>query len=442
MFVPDRHSLPIDSNSLEDPGNALVAISSPEISDEMSSWGTLINPDKSPAPLLEQLCLGIAQLLPTFDSNGTNDLTPDRVASFYRKVGGNYDPLFLGTKSTALSFIYQSLGCFHSLQPSSNPYEPPSVPSLQPAGFVRWQTIQLLMEPDEHWQYLRNAVSMWDIADANGELFPKEIPRDAFPPSQTQRCYSGMREIHYQMKKSASRIRRDSQHSEIIATMSQIELVGGVSTTDASAPSILHSMPVDRNQASPLDQMEFGLVFRLLEVLRHLHENILIIALEIMNSQPGIPTTRFPRKWTSLQSQNPSPMIQYMKKNRNPSLKPNPDVGPDVIYPHRIHVHAVTPTMHTHGNPFVISHPPRHEETIEDTTTRSPSPTQKQENQTQTEHPDPIITTTVLAPDHQALNSKNSYSTSLTQLQPQPQSQTQQCTCPHHHGHPLVTDTI
>jgi hypothetical protein len=26
-------------------------------------WGVLINPDKSPAPLLEQLCLGIAQLM-------------------------------------------------------------------------------------------------------------------------------------------------------------------------------------------------------------------------------------------------------------------------------------------------------------------------------------------------------------------------------------------
>ncbi|KAJ5631837.1 uncharacterized protein N7484_011937 [Penicillium longicatenatum] len=181
MFVPDRPSLPVDSKSLDNPGNALVAFSSPDISDEMSSWGTLINPDKSPAPLLEQLCLGIAQLMPTFDSNGTNDLTPDRIASFYRKVGGNYDPLFLGTKSTALSFIYQSLGCFHSLQPSNNPYEPPSVPSLLPAGFVRWQTIQLLMEPDEHWQYLQNAVSMWDITDANGELFPKDIPRDAFP---------------------------------------------------------------------------------------------------------------------------------------------------------------------------------------------------------------------------------------------------------------------
>ncbi|CAI7596518.1 unnamed protein product [Penicillium glandicola] len=144
-------------------------------------WGTLINPDKSPAPLLEQLCLGIAQLMSSFDSNGTTDITPDRLAAFYRKVGGNYDPLFLETKAQALSFIYQSLGCFHSLQPSTNPYEPPSIPSLLPNGFVRWQTIQLLMDPDEHSVYLQNAVELWDISDANGEIFPKAIPRDAFP---------------------------------------------------------------------------------------------------------------------------------------------------------------------------------------------------------------------------------------------------------------------
>ncbi|KAI2758240.1 hypothetical protein DTO006G1_6756 [Penicillium roqueforti] len=145
------------------------------------NWGTLINSDKSPAPLLEQLCLGIAQLMCSFDTNATTDITPDRLATFYRKVGGNYDPLFLETKAQALSFIYQSLGCFHSLQPSANPYEPPSIPSLLPTGFVRWQTIQLLMDPDEHSVYLQNAVSLWDIVDANGEIFPKTIPRDAFP---------------------------------------------------------------------------------------------------------------------------------------------------------------------------------------------------------------------------------------------------------------------
>ncbi len=118
---------------------------------------------------------------PSFDSTPTTDLTPDRLAAFYRKVGGNYDPLFLETKSQALSFIYQSLGCFHSLQPSRSPYEPPSVPSLCPNGFVRWQTIQLLMDPDEHWRFLNNAVGMWDIIDAKGEIFPKSILRDAFP---------------------------------------------------------------------------------------------------------------------------------------------------------------------------------------------------------------------------------------------------------------------
>ncbi|CEJ55058.1 hypothetical protein PMG11_01336 [Penicillium brasilianum] len=198
--VPDRPSLPGDEPralclyspadrpdapphlSSELPGSDSDRASPrPAMASATSHWGTLINPDKSPAPRLEQLCLGIAQLMPSFDSNPTSDLTPDRLAAFYRKVGGNYDPLFLETKSQALSFIYQSLGCFHSLQPSKSPYEPPAVPSLCPNGFVRWQTIQLLMDPDEHWRFLNNAVGMWDIVDAKGETFPKSIPRDAFP---------------------------------------------------------------------------------------------------------------------------------------------------------------------------------------------------------------------------------------------------------------------
>ncbi|KAJ5681390.1 uncharacterized protein N7477_001330 [Penicillium maclennaniae] len=173
-------------------------------------WGTLINPDKSPAPLLEQLCLGIAQLMPSFDSNGTSDLTPDRLAAFYRKVGGNYDPLFLATKAQSLSFIYQSLGCFHSLQPSTNPYEPPSIPSLLPNGFVRWQTIQILMDPDEHSRFLQEAVKQWDIVDAQGQIFPKEIPRDAFPsepdPEMTQWHEGVCRRLEYDY------VKRNVQH--------------------------------------------------------------------------------------------------------------------------------------------------------------------------------------------------------------------------------------
>lgn len=107
---------------------------------------------------------------------------PESLACFYREVGGNFDTLFLNTKPPALSFIYQSLGCFHSLQPSTNAFEPPSVPALLPNGFVRWQTIQILLDPDEHCQYLQNAVARWDIVNQDdGSTFPKAIPRDAFP---------------------------------------------------------------------------------------------------------------------------------------------------------------------------------------------------------------------------------------------------------------------
>ncbi|KAF9895246.1 hypothetical protein FE257_000148 [Aspergillus nanangensis] len=149
--------------------------------DGANFWGVLINADKSPAPLLEHLCLGIAHIISSFDNYATADLTPERLAAFYRKVGGNYDVLFLETKSSALSFIYQRLGCFHSIQPSEDPYIPPSIPALQPNGFVRWQTIQLLLDPEEHWQYLQHALDIWDIRDASGDIFPKTIPRDAFP---------------------------------------------------------------------------------------------------------------------------------------------------------------------------------------------------------------------------------------------------------------------
>jgi hypothetical protein len=118
----------------------------------------------------------------TFDTScGTADLTPERLASFYRTVGGNYDTLFLDTNASALSFIYQSLGCFHSLQPSTNAFDPPSIPALLPSGFVRWLTIQILLDPSENCEYLQNAVARWDIVKQDGSVFPKSIPRDAFP---------------------------------------------------------------------------------------------------------------------------------------------------------------------------------------------------------------------------------------------------------------------
>ncbi|KAI4240652.1 MAG: hypothetical protein L6R40_005019 [Gallowayella cf. fulva] len=146
-------------------------------------WGYLVKADKSPSILFEHLLLGIAnyinrQIAPW----DVSCLTPPKLAAFYRLLGGDYDPLFLETPPASLSFIYQSLGCFHTLQPEKDPYSPPSVPALTAQGFVRWQTVQLLLDPDEHASFLQNAVKRFDIINpADGIHFPHRLPRDALP---------------------------------------------------------------------------------------------------------------------------------------------------------------------------------------------------------------------------------------------------------------------
>ncbi|KAL8703483.1 MAG: hypothetical protein Q9201_003326 [Fulgogasparrea decipioides] len=130
-------------------------------------WGYLIKPNKSPSPILEQLLLGIANYI---------------LAAFYRLVGGDCDALFLETPQPSLSFVYQSLGCYHTLQPERDPYTAPKLPALTPQGFVRWQTVQILLRPDEHVPFLQNAVKRLDITNpVDGLPFPHPLPREALP---------------------------------------------------------------------------------------------------------------------------------------------------------------------------------------------------------------------------------------------------------------------
>lgn len=146
-------------------------------------WGYLIKADKSPTPVFEQLLLGVANYINRHVAPwDIQTLTPAKLAAFYRLVGGDYDPLFLDTSQASLSFIYQSLGCYHTLQPERDPYTPPTIPALTPAGFVRWQTVQLLLEPEEHVPFLQEAVKRFDLTNpADGTPFPSILPKESLP---------------------------------------------------------------------------------------------------------------------------------------------------------------------------------------------------------------------------------------------------------------------
>lgn len=112
------------------------------------------------------------------------DITPAQLAGFYKAVGGDYDVLFVNTPAPSVAFIYKSLGCLHSLQPTpeSDGYTIPTLPALKRKGFVTWQTIQLLLGPEEHVPFLQGAVEQFDITDpGTGKTFPKLLPKESFP---------------------------------------------------------------------------------------------------------------------------------------------------------------------------------------------------------------------------------------------------------------------
>ncbi|KAJ4508402.1 hypothetical protein HRR83_007333 [Exophiala dermatitidis] len=144
-------------------------------------WRYLINPDKTATQQLEELCLGLAKIISTLEPGSDNELSPQRLAAFYRAVGGNYDSLFLKPSDLAVSFMYQTLGCFHSLQPTASPFETPRIPCLTPKGFARWQTIQILLCPEENVEFIQKAVQIWNVPMPNGGIFPKYIPKEVFP---------------------------------------------------------------------------------------------------------------------------------------------------------------------------------------------------------------------------------------------------------------------
>jgi hypothetical protein len=140
-------------------------------------------------------------------------MTPSQLAHFYRAVNGNYDPLFLSTPSSTIAFIYKNLGCLHSLQPlltQDARFADPVVPALKVDGWIMWQTVQLLLGPDEHSEFLRQAVQMWDVKNADtGESFPKILPRSCFPPHADATMvswYEGM----------SSRLRHEAEEQERI----------------------------------------------------------------------------------------------------------------------------------------------------------------------------------------------------------------------------------
>ncbi|SPO02123.1 uncharacterized protein DNG_04796 [Cephalotrichum gorgonifer] len=154
----------------------------PQAPDAKSYYGYLFKQDKSSTEMLSALLRAIANhIITEIGDKNEKNLTPTKLAAFYRAAGGDYDRLFL-TMPDILSFIWCKIGCEHSLQPTGDDYKPPSIPALTLRGFVRWETVEILLDPAVHVPFIQFAVQNWALKHPDtGQPFPSPLPADAFP---------------------------------------------------------------------------------------------------------------------------------------------------------------------------------------------------------------------------------------------------------------------
>ncbi|KAM4058718.1 hydroxyproline-rich glycoprotein DZ-HRGP [Hirsutella rhossiliensis] len=146
-------------------------------------YAYMFEKNKGPTKQLDALLRAIARhtILELGDKTDTH-LTPTKLAAFYRAVGGDYDALFVDMPHPSLSFIWQVTGCQHTLQPTHDDFAPPTIPALTMRGFSRWESLEILLGPEEHVPFMQYAVKNWDLKHPEtGEAFPPDLPAHVFP---------------------------------------------------------------------------------------------------------------------------------------------------------------------------------------------------------------------------------------------------------------------
>ncbi|KAL6904772.1 hypothetical protein GGI43DRAFT_381173 [Trichoderma evansii] len=176
---------------------------------EAIKYAYMFETDRSPTKQFDALLRAIARFIVTELGDPCDQhLTPKKLAAFYKAVGGDYDSLFLETPHSTISYMWHVTGCQHSLQPTENDYDPPSIPALTPRGFSRWEAVEVLLGPEEHVPFLQYAVQHWNLRHPEtGQVFPPDLPASVFPSQPDQ-------EVDRWHKTCADKMRDDAVREE------------------------------------------------------------------------------------------------------------------------------------------------------------------------------------------------------------------------------------
>ncbi|KAK2591349.1 hypothetical protein QQS21_010974 [Conoideocrella luteorostrata] len=151
-------------------------------------YAYMFEKDKGPTKQFDALLRAIARhVVREIGDKSDQNLTPGKLAAFYQAVGGNYDSLFEDMPHSSISYIWQVTGCQHTLQPTGDDFQPPTIPALTFRGFSRWESLEVLLGPEEHVPFLQYAVKNWNLKHPEtGEVFPADLPVLCFPTHADQ----------------------------------------------------------------------------------------------------------------------------------------------------------------------------------------------------------------------------------------------------------------
>ncbi|KAI1740342.1 hypothetical protein F4680DRAFT_116442 [Xylaria scruposa] len=312
--------------------------------DGKSYYGYLFNKDKSPNDTLDALLRALGQHI--IDHIGdTNDkqLSPKKLAAFYRAVGGDYDKLF-GSPDRTLSYIWQALGVQHTLQPTpDNDFAQPSIPALTLRGFVRWESLQILLGPEEHVPYLQYAVANWNLKHPyTGEPFPVDLPAEAFPPVCDAAVDDWHRACGERLREAATPNEEDERPARRQDSDSRIPTTPNSKPNSASAGTVPRSRP----------ESEY---FRRRRPMSYVH--VPEPRYPQPTSHPSHPTA--PEANSRLSSSSGSSLEGFTRGRRHSDLKPPPVIvreetrASSHLDPHRPpHVRRHS---HSYQSPYVAS---------------------------------------------------------------------------------------
>ncbi|KAH6900495.1 hypothetical protein B0T10DRAFT_30302 [Thelonectria olida] len=205
-------------NEVPPPGNSRSKSRSPHTSSPPPppiEYRYMYEDDKSPSKLLDALLRAIARyIISEIGDPNVGQLTPKKMAAFYKAVGGDYDSLFVQADHASIAYIWQITGCQHTLQPTEDDFAPPTIPALTPRGFSRWESLEILLGPEEHVPFIQFAVKNWKLRHPDtGQLFPPDLPKTVFPSKCDEAVDAWHRNCAQTLRTEASREREAAANS-------------------------------------------------------------------------------------------------------------------------------------------------------------------------------------------------------------------------------------